>query len=81
MIRIVLVGWSENDWRILRQEQWMAEVRRDPSASGFSKAHFDIEEANYRALVEAWAREGLGSSRPMAVDQLARSGAVEVAPG
>jgi hypothetical protein len=80
MIRIVLVGWSEKDWRIFRQEQWMAEVRREPSAAGLTRIHFDIDEGEYRTLVDTWAREAHGSNRRTAVDRLARSGAVEVAP-
>jgi hypothetical protein len=80
MIRVALVEWSEKDWRIFRQEQWMAEVRRNPSASGLTRIHFDIDESSYRTVLETWAREAHGSSRQSAVDRLVQSGAVEIAP-
>jgi hypothetical protein len=80
MVRVALVEWSEKDWRIFRQEQWMAEVRRDPSASGLARINFDLDANAYSELVETWTRGAHGSSRRSAVERLLRSGAVEVAP-
>ena len=42
MIRIVLVGWAENDWRAFRQPQWMAQVRETAEAASLPRLHFDI---------------------------------------
>ena len=78
MIRIVLAGRSERDWRTYRQEQWMAEVRRDPSAAGWPRSHHDVEEDAYRELIGTWTLEGHASSRTSALDRLARAGAIEV---
>ena len=80
MIRVVLVEWSGKDWRIFRQEQWMAEVRRNPSAAGLTRIHFDVDEDSYRGVCETWDRGAHGSSRQSAVDRLLQSGAVEIAP-
>ncbi len=80
MIRVVLVGWSEGDWRISRQEQWMAEVRLDPASTTLPRAHFDIDEDAYRRLLDSWDAEGPGRSRPVAIGALANSGAIEVTP-
>lgn len=80
MIRVVLVGRSESDWRISRQEQWMAEVRRNPASTSHPRSHFDIAEESYRRLVDSWVVEGAALSRSAAVEALFRAGAVEVAP-
>ncbi len=82
MIRSVLVGFSEVDWRLFRQDRWMAEVRRDPAASSRPRRHFDIAEDAFRAAVAAWEAEGASAGRDRAIALLIRLGAVEVhAPG
>ena len=74
MIRIVLVGWAENDWRTFRQPQWMAQVRSTPEAAQLPRLHFDIDEDRYGAALIAWD----GSSREAAIDILCRFGANEI---
>jgi hypothetical protein len=81
MIRVVLVGWEQGDWRTYRQPQWIGEVRRDPAASGRPRLHFDIDEDAYKACLAEWGRSGAGASREAALAALARHGAAEVARG
>ncbi len=78
MIRAVLVGWKDGDWRLFRQPQWMAEVRRAPEASTRPRRHFDIEEDAFGAVLEAWTVEDGGASLEAATGLLGRFGAVEV---
>ena len=78
MIRVVLAGWSDDDWRLLRQPQWMAEVRRSPEAAGLPRKHFDLPEAAFPAVLEAWDRQGARASLGAAIEHLGRFGAVEV---
>jgi hypothetical protein len=80
MIRVLLAGWSEGDWRSYRQEQWMAEVRRDPGASGLPRVYFDIPEGDYRAVVRRWRAEGRAFDRAAAIDAMKQAGGVEVLP-
>ncbi len=70
MIRAVLVGPHEGTWRLYRQPQWMAEVRRDPSATARPRRIFDIEDDAFPLALEALAApdadgpailEGLGA--------------------
>ncbi len=74
MIRIVLAGWSDGDWRVYRQPQWMAQVRLAPEAATLPRVNFDIDEAEYVAALAGWD----GSSRGSALDLLERHGAREV---
>jgi hypothetical protein len=78
MIRLVLVGWGEDDWRIYRQSQWIGQVRRQPGAATRPRRHFDIDEDAYKVCLDQWAHAGAGTSRQSALDCLARQGAVEV---
>ncbi len=77
MIRIVLAGWADVDWRIYRQAQWMARVREAPEASTLPRLHFDIAEDAYKAALAGWD----GSSRAAAVGLLRGLGAVEIRRG
>jgi len=77
MVRVVLVGWSDGDWKLYRQPQWMAEVRRDPTASTLPRRHFDLEESAFQQALKAWDREGAGSSLQLALEFLGRLGGVE----
>ena len=61
MIRAVLVGRAEGDWRLYRQPQWMAEVRRSPDATRLPRKHYDIDEPAFATIVETWEREGAGA--------------------
>jgi hypothetical protein len=79
MIRAVLVGWSNADWKLYRQSQWMAEVRRTPEASVFPRHHFDIEESAFSRAIEAWKRDGACSSLEAGLELLSRLGALEIA--
>lgn len=81
MIRAVLVGWAEDDWRIYRQTQWINQVRQRPEAASRPRHHFDVDEEAYKACLDEWTRAGAGSSRRTALDCLARHGAVEVLRG
>jgi hypothetical protein len=81
MVRAVLVGRSESSWELYRQPQWMAEVRRDPSASELPRRHFDLEETAFARALEIWGREAAGSSLDSALATLNELGAVEVGPG
>jgi hypothetical protein len=78
MIRIVLVSWGEDDWRIYRQSQWIGEVRRRPEAATRPRRHFDIAEGAFKVCLDEWAHAGAGASRQAALDCLDRHGAVEV---
>ncbi len=53
MIRVVLVGPIEGAWRLSRQPQWMAEVRRDPSATGRPRRTFDLPESRFAEALAA----------------------------
>lgn len=77
MIRIVLAGWADNNWRVYRQPQWMAQVRDAPEAASLRRLHFDIEEDAYETALAGWD----GSSRAAAVGVLCGLGAVEVRRG
>ena len=77
-MRIVLVGWAEDDWRIYRQAQWMGEVRSDPEAATRPKRHFDIEEDAFRDVLGRWGPERLGADSQAADSALAAAGAAEV---
>jgi len=79
MIRAVLVGWSEADWRVYRQPQWIAEVRRSPAASALPRRHFDVDEDAYAAALEAWSTAAAGAGEAAAVGYLVGLGAVEIA--
>ena len=82
MTRTVLVGWAEDDWRLYRQPQWMAEVRRSPGATRLPRHHFDLGDEALAIALESWAREGAGTSFRAATGLLAKLGAAEVAgPG
>ena len=74
MIRAVLVGWSNTDWRLYRQSQWMAEVRRTPEASALPRRHFDIEESAFSEALEVWRSDGAGSSLEAALVLLTARG-------
>jgi hypothetical protein len=80
MIRAVLVGWSDTDWKLYRQSRWMAEVRRTPEASSLPRRHFDIEESAFSGALEAWKRDEGGSDLEAALDLLRRLGALEITP-
>jgi len=75
VIRAVLVGPPGGPWRLFRQPQWMAEVRRDPAAAGLPRHHFDIEESAFGEALETLRRSDAGLD-PFAV--LDRLGAVAV---
>ena len=77
-MRIVLVGWEDQDWRIYRQPQWMGELRAHPEAASMPRRHFDIEEEVYRDLLDRWGPGGLGASPESAASALHAAGAVEV---
>jgi len=74
MIRIVLAVWSDGDWRVYRQTQWVAHLRRTPEAATRPRFYFEIDEAEYVAALAGWD----GSSRELALDLLERHGAREV---
>jgi hypothetical protein len=78
MIRAVLVGYSIADWKLVRQPQWMAEVRRNPQSSQLTKRYFDLEETAYRRVLDRWDQEGAGSSLETAVRLLDEFGAIEI---
>jgi hypothetical protein len=78
MIRVVLVGYSETQWKLFRQPQWMAEVRRDPQASTLPKRYFDIEEAAYKQALDGWNNQNAGSHCVTAVEFLTKLGAIEI---
>jgi hypothetical protein len=80
MIRVVLVGWSENDWRLYRQPQWMAEARRTPEAASLPRRHFDLEDSAFSQAIEAWDRHGAGLNLEAARGRLTRLGASGVTP-
>lgn len=80
-IRVVLAGWAEDDWRLHRQLEWVAHVRRRPEASAWPRTHFDLPEEAYPALAAEWSRLGLGRSREAAVEALTGRGAVPITPG
>jgi hypothetical protein len=76
MTRAVLVGYSTTDWKLYRQPQWMAEVRRNPEGALLPKRYFDLEETAYRQALDRWAEAG--SSLEAAVGLLAQVGAIEI---
>ena len=78
MIRIVFVGWKDNDWRLYRQPQWMAQVRETPEAATDERLHFDIDENAFKAALAEWNQAGGRSSRESAIEAIRRHGAVEV---
>jgi hypothetical protein len=78
MIRIVLVGWAIDDWRLYRQPQWMAQVRDDPQVASYPRLHFDLAEETYQRLLNEWATSQAKSSREAAEALLTERGAVEV---
>jgi hypothetical protein len=80
MIRVVLVGWSNKDWRLYRQPQWMAEVRRTPEAASLPRCHFDLEDSAFSQALGAWDRDGAGLSLEAARGLLTRLGASEITP-
>ena len=58
MVRFVLACDPSGKWRLFRQPQWMAEIRRNIEAAGWSKFHFDMDESVYLQLLkskEDWA--------------------------
>ena len=77
MIRVVLAGWADDDWRPYRQPQWMAQVRQSPEAARLPRVHFDIAEAAYEAALAAWD----GTRRESAVAALTSRGAMEILRG
>jgi hypothetical protein len=80
MIRVVLVGRSDTDWRLYRQPQWMAEVRRSPDAALLPRRHYDIEDSAMEEALAIWDRVGSGSSLEAASGLLTRLGASEITP-
>ena len=78
MIRVVLVGRPNGLWQLYRQPQWMAEVRRDPTAAGLPRRHFDVPEAAYPLVLKAWDETGAGAGLEAALGLLGRHRAVEV---
>jgi len=79
MIRAVLVGWTTENWRLYRQPQWMAEVRRNPEVTSLPRHHFDIGDDDFDFVLDAWTRKGAGTSLEAARTLLTRFGAVEIA--
>jgi hypothetical protein len=77
VIRIVLAGWADDEWRPYRQPQWMAQVRQSPESARLPRLHFDIDEDAYTSALAEWD----GSSREAAVALLLQFGAVEVRRG
>lgn len=80
MIRVVLFARADDDWRLERQAQWMAHVRRQPEAAGWTKHHFDIEEDAYTTCLLEWPAREAGRSLDAARACLDEFGAVEVRP-
>ncbi|MDB5351344.1 MAG: hypothetical protein JWN86_2591 [Planctomycetota bacterium] len=78
MIRVVLVGWQDEDWRLFRQAQWMAQIRETPAVASRPRIHFDIEEDAYKTAIRDWDTFGSRASRQAALEALGRHGAVEV---
>ncbi len=78
MIRAVLVGYSTTEWKLFRQPQWMAEVRRNPQDAGLPKRYFDIEETSYREVLDRWKADGVGSDLDLALKLLSQFGVSEV---
>ncbi len=78
MTRAVLVGYSSTHWKLYRQPQWMAEVRRDPQAAMLPKRYFDLEEEAYRQAHDRWQDAGAGASLGAALELLGELGATEM---
>ncbi len=78
MIRVVLVGRADGRWQLYRQPQWMAEVRRDPTAAGLPRRHFDVPEDAHPLVLKAWDEVGAGANLEPALGLLEHHGAVEV---
>ncbi len=78
MVRAVLVGHSPGDWRLYRQPQWMAEVRRDPASALLIKHYFDLEETAYRAALDRWTVSGAATGLDHALVLLGELGAREI---
>lgn len=78
MIRIVLAGARDDDWRFYRQPQWMAQVREAPEAATWPRLHFDIAEDAYKLALEDWTSAESPRNREAALAVLERRGAVEV---
>ena len=76
MTRVVLVGASPTDWRLYRQLQWVAEVRRRPDAASWPRRHFDLEDAAARRCFQAWDEARHSEGAALAV--LRSEGAIEV---
>jgi len=58
MVRSVLVRDPAGRWRLFRQQQWMAEIRRNVEAASWTKFHLDIDEPIYLQLLKSedqWA--------------------------
>ena len=58
MVRSVLVHDPAGRWRLFRQQQWMAEVRRNIEAFSWTKFHLDVDEPVYLQLLKSedqWA--------------------------
>ena len=58
MVRSVLVHDPAGRWRLFRQQQWMAEVRRNIEASSWTKFHLDMDEPVYLQMLKSedqWA--------------------------
>ena len=78
MIRIVLAGETETQWRIYRQPQWMAHVRQSPEASQWLRHHLDIEESAYQEAIAQWSITDANRNEGDALALLSRLGAVEI---
>ncbi len=79
-IRIVLTRDGSQPWHLLRQAQWMSQVRREPSCSQNTSFYFDICENKYLELLESWDATDHGASEARAFGRLLASGAKEVSP-
>lgn len=78
MIRIVLVGWADDDWRVFRQAQWMGQVRETPEAASKPRLFFDIDEAAYAQARGEFERSTARLGRAEAIACLVGLGATEV---
>lgn len=75
MIRTVLACDPKSGWRLFRQQQWIAEIRRNLDASTWEKHFCDIMEPEFLRLltqIVEWQHE----SWPEIKSRLVKDGAI-----
>jgi 1,6-anhydro-N-acetylmuramate kinase len=73
MIRAVLAFDPNSGWRLFRQQQWMAEIRRNLNASTWEKHFFDIMEPEFLGLL-AESAQWLNETWPEIKSRLVKDG-------